>query len=72
MRGTLYQLQVRGTWAGYADAGWRPAVDGTLNQSGMDPEEASTFRSRRAALTFALEFVVPENPAEWRIVEVQS
>ena len=39
---TRYRVEVRGEWAGGL-GGWRPAVSGTLNQTGMSDADASTF-----------------------------
>jgi hypothetical protein len=43
-----YQVQVSGPWAGSV-GGWRPAVDGTMNQSGRPAAEASTFATEDEA-----------------------
>lgn len=56
------QLQVRGQWAGYVGRDWRPAVDGTLNQTSESAESASTFESRESAVAFYEDFVLPEMP----------
>lgn len=37
-----FQIQVRGSFGG-TTGGWRPAVTGTLNQTGRSDAEASTF-----------------------------
>jgi hypothetical protein len=43
-----FQVQVRGVFGGTSD-GWRPAITGTLNQTGLSDAEASTFESYGAA-----------------------
>jgi hypothetical protein len=48
-----YLLQVTGEWAGEV-GGWRPAIAGTVNQTGLTDEEASTFRTHEEA-SLALE-----------------
>lgn len=39
-----YRVEVRGTFGG-ATGGWRPAITGTLNQTGKSDAEASTFQT---------------------------
>lgn len=36
-------------WAGTLHSGWRPAIDGTLNQTALAAREASTYPSVKAA-----------------------
>ena len=48
-----YRIEVHGEWAGMVGA-WRPAISGTLNQTGRDDVEASTFDTRDEAETRAL------------------
>lgn len=68
---TRYMIQVLANeWAGTLRDGWRPGVDGTLNNTNMSPEEASTFDTRADAERFLRDFVVPEGPTDSRIVEV--
>jgi hypothetical protein len=73
----VHTIQVRGVWAGDASPGWRPAVAGTLNQTGGPDEEASTFSSLEEAES-TLDFIkteggVPDEPAagvpEFRITQ---
>lgn len=59
------QIQVSGEWAG-TSGGWRPAIDGTLNQTGEDPAEASTFTGDVPA--DVVEMVREQRPEAWRIV----
>jgi hypothetical protein len=56
------QLQVRGNWAGVIGDQWRPAVDGTINQTNESAESASTFASRESAVAFYEDFILPELP----------
>jgi hypothetical protein len=65
-----YQVQIRGDWAGVR-GGWRPAVDGTINQTGMSRDAASTAPTRAEAEALA-EAVVEAGaaPADVRVVEV--
>lgn len=65
-----YQIQVRGEWAGSV-GGWRPAVSGSVNQTGLSDEHASTFASEIEAEA-ALVALVREgaHEAELRIVEI--
>ena len=44
----MFEIQVTGEWAGKL-GGWRPAVDGTANQTGEPAEEASRFSTFEAA-----------------------
>ena len=45
---TSYQVQVTGEWGGSV-GGWRPAITGTLNQTGQSDAWASTCDSHDAA-----------------------
>lgn len=49
---------------------WQPAIAGVLNQMGASDARASTFESYDEAERVAREFVVPQHPREWRIVQV--
>jgi len=66
-----YQVQVKGEWAG-SEGGWRPAIDGTLNQTGRPAAQASTFPTMDEAEE-ALSLCVAEGAAEdnLRIVELR-
>ena len=66
-----YQIQVRGSWADGDSNEWRPAIAGTLNQTGLSDEEASTFATCREASDVLDELVRPQNPVEMRIVQVE-
>jgi hypothetical protein len=63
----VHILQVRGEWAGDVTPGWRPAVAGTLNQTGQSDEQASTFSSiEEAEATLGVvkaEVGIPKEPA---------
>lgn len=69
-----YQVQVTGDWAG-SGGSWRPAIDGTLNQTDKSAAEASTFRSEAIAYEVLCDC---ENDADaagdtaFRVVEVRS
>lgn len=39
-----FRLEVYGDWAGIT-SGWRPAIDGTVNLTGENPQHASTFNT---------------------------
>lgn len=58
------RLEVHGEWAGSVDGRlyWRPAVTGTLNQTGKDDYDASEFSSRDEAYAFYEQFILPELP----------
>lgn len=65
-----YRVEVRGTFSG-SFGGWRPAITGTLNQTGGSDEEASSTPSADEAAEYA-ELVI-ENGAlreDVRIVEI--
>ena len=78
-----FQIQVTGDWGG-AIGGWRPAITGTLNQTGQDDAWASTEDTRDAAEATLDAVVLPhltsdtadgdprDNAPRFRIVEVQS
>ena len=78
-----YQIQVRGEWGGSV-GGWRPAITGTLNQTGQSDDYASTEDTHEAAqatLDGAILPLLTSDPADgdpranaprFRIVEVQS
>jgi len=51
-----FQVQVTGEWAGVS-GGWRPAVSGTLNETGRDDTWASTSDTREEAQD-TLEYVL--------------
>jgi hypothetical protein len=65
-----YQIQVRGEWAGRV-GGWRPAVDGTINQTGLPAAEASTFASHDDAQACLDNVLLPELPGEGLDVDVR-
>lgn len=58
-----FQIQVKGEWAGGVGNTWRPAIDGTLNQTGRPRDEASTFDTIEDARTVHENVVLPELPA---------
>lgn len=65
-----YRVEVRGTFGG-SIGGWRPAITGTLNQTGRSDEDASSTPSADEAAEYA-ELVI-ENGAlreDVRIVEI--
>lgn len=76
-----FQIQVRGEWAG-AVGGWRPAVAGTVNQTGLSDEEASTCATHDEAQATLDRAILPlldsdpddgaprRNAPEFRIREV--
>lgn len=68
--GPRYRVEVRGEFGG-AVGGWRPAICGTLNQSGLSDAKASTFDDADDAEE-ALAVVLAEGADEedTRIVEV--
>jgi hypothetical protein len=78
-----YQVQVRGEWGGSV-GGWRPAITGTLNQTGRDDAWASTadtHEEAQATLDQAILPLLESDPADgdprsnapaFRIVEVAS
>ena len=53
---SYYRLEVSGAWAG-RDGSWRPAFDGTWNQSGLYARSASTFDSFDEADAIRLDMV---------------
>ena len=55
---SLYRIEVHGNWAG-SSGSWRPAISGTLNQTGEDDESASTFRSHEEASVILENVVLP-------------
>lgn len=57
--GRRWVVQAKGDWAGQT-GGWRPAIDGTINQTGRSAEEASTFTNRGEAFR-ALDLCLREN-----------
>lgn len=66
-----YRIEVLSNeWAGTLRDGWRPAVAGTLNNTSLSDDAASTFDSAAEAANFLARFVVPEEPDQARIVEV--
>lgn len=56
---TRYVIEVKGNWGG-ASGSWRPAVTGTLNQTGRSDEEASTFDTHEAAKAILDNVILPE------------
>jgi hypothetical protein len=78
-----YQIQVTGEWGGSV-GGWRPAITGTLNQTGREDAWASTEDTREAAEATLDAVCLPlltSDPADgdprynaplFRIVAVQS
>lgn len=46
-----YQIQVKGAWAGLL-GGWRPAIDGEINQTSDTADVASTFERIEDAEAF--------------------
>jgi hypothetical protein len=69
---TQYRIEVRGDWAGEI-GGWRPVVDGTVNQTDQPAEEASTFATFEEAEAALEDAVLPQSDGEqeFRIVEVE-
>ena len=57
-------------WGNTLQDGWRPAIDGSLNQTGMTADEASTFTTRREAERVLDACVLPEGPDAVRIIAV--
>lgn len=55
-------------WAGGLRSGWRPAFDGTLNQTGASAEEASRFDSYDEARA-CVDDVTEQHPDAARIVD---
>jgi hypothetical protein len=82
--GARYQIQVTGEWGGAVLNGWRPAITGTLNQTGEDDGSASTFDTHDEAAWVLDRVVLPEltsdpydgdprdNAPRFRITEVES
>jgi hypothetical protein len=77
-----YQVQVTGEWGG-AVGSWRPAVTGTVNQSGLSDAEASTCDTHDEAVALQDNLVqsIESDPQDgdpracaprFRIVEVVS
>lgn len=73
-----YRIEVRGEWAGSVSSDWRPAISGTLNQTGESDEEASTCDTHdeaQATLENVCLVELPEgednrfNAPQFRIVE---
>lgn len=65
-----YQVQVRGEFGG-ATGGWRPAITGTLNQTGASDEAASTFADEPdadSAASLVLDSI--GDPESVRVVEI--
>jgi len=75
---TKFQIQVSAeTWAGCASNGrWVPAIDGTVNQTLMPAQEASTFDTREEAeaeLAQLAKWADEENSeAKFRVEEVDE
>lgn len=66
-----YQVQVIcNEWAGGLQSGWRPAIAGALNQTGLSDEEASTFDTEEEARAVLADLVIPQNPDEARVVAI--
>ena len=62
-----YIIEVLSTeWAGTLRDGWRPAIAGSLNQTGWSNERASTFARRSDADSF-LTMVAEQGPNTIRI-----
>jgi hypothetical protein len=78
-----FQIQVTGEWAGVV-GGWRPAISGTVNQTGESDDDASTFASHDEAQTTLDRVCLPlltsdpadgdprDNAPRFRIVQVES
>jgi hypothetical protein len=66
----MFMLEVTGEWAGCV-GGWRPAIDGTMNQSGLSALEASTFDTFGEAIEAKelCECMNESNVARFRIIE---
>lgn len=58
-------------WGGTLHSGWRPAIAGTLNQTGLSDEASSEFPSLRSAMEF-LPMVRAEAPESIRIIAAIS
>lgn len=54
-----FTIEVSGPWADSV-GDWRPAVAGTLNQSSLTDEAASTFRSLEEAEEFFDTMILPD------------
>lgn len=67
-----YKLEVRSNeWAGILRNGWRPAIAGTLNQTGLSDNEASTYPTLADAEA-DVAIVWEQEPEDVRIVEVDE
>lgn len=65
-----HMVQVRGAFGGEVGSAWRPAISGTLNQTGQADAEASTFDSSEEAREVGDQFC--QDAQEWRVVPVAS
>lgn len=64
-----FQIQVRGPWAGIFTSTWRPAIDGTLNQTGLSAEEASTVETHEDARAMLENVIYPELPENIEVLD---
>lgn len=55
-----YQIQFTGSFGGQSTLAWRPAVTGTLNQTGKSDDYASTFLTHEEADDVLERVVRPE------------
>jgi hypothetical protein len=75
----LYRIEVTGEWGGTV-GGWRPAITGTLNQTGGDDEWASTCVGRDTARAMFDAVILPQLPEDdnrfngprFRIVDLET
>ena len=65
------QVQVRGEFAGSV-GGWRPAITGTLNQTGLDDAEASTCDAHEVTTLVELVLLEGARPDYVRVVDVEE
>lgn len=72
----MYVIQFWGTWGGQVATDWRPAVTGTLNQTGRSDLDASTFETWGAAVAVLDDIIRPaagdaerKSIVQFRIVE---
>lgn len=67
-----YMIQVRGEWGGATSSAWRPAITGTINQTGRSDIDASTFDKADDAVgaQAAYMWAYEQGRAEFRIEPV--
>lgn len=73
--GSKYRVEVRGTWAGESSTVWRPAISGTLNQTGKSDLEASTFPSYEfadLAVMLCQECTQDDSSPAFRIIQIDT